>query len=340
MQEEATRLTMIHKRLREWPNGFPHGVVTRTPTVQELMDVAHTFGFTTKKMLKYSSTDIPCMLEGTYWKRGKQVLKKYTHECDPYAYHRYCDEMDREHTTDNGWLSNVARLFICWMAEELRARGYGNGFSDHFKFETYMRNVRNDAPLVSTTTTSDPPSDETNNWEVALVEYYDNAMDDNVDDLPHTPLSVAETSSFPKPPSQNAQRARTLGTNSRLKEYLRNGASFKRKHGCVNYLTYENRTLYKYVKQYIGTDEGLHLLEACELDYESFSIDHVWPEAHGGPDHLFNYHLMPIKDNSAFRDTPHTHPDKQAYVGTDQMEVLQRLLIDGKNLLPWHDIGY
>tara|TARA_B110001450_G_C17616631_1_gene479497 strand:- start:191 stop:1198 length:1008 start_codon:yes stop_codon:yes gene_type:complete len=326
---EKTRIRMIHTGLRNWPGGFPIGVVMHTPTVQELLSMAKRYGFTGRRLVRTSPTILPCMLGGTYWAPGDQTLQKYTNG-DPYKYHRYCHDMDQKYTNDNGWLSNMARLLICWMAEELCARGRGNGASDHFKFARYT--VHRRTPALS-----DTSSDSTTNWESALVEYYNTTMDDNVD-TPKSPLSI--TSSVPNPPSHNAQRARTLGTNARLKEYLRNGASFKRKHGCVNYLTYHNVTLYKYVKQYMGTEEGLHLLEACDVNYDSFSIDHVWPQAHGGPDHLFNYHIMPIKINSSFGDTLHTNPDKQAYVGVEQMEVLNRLIMEAKVNLRWNEIGY
>ena len=70
---------MVHSGVDEWPGGFPDGIVTRAPTVEELMSIASHFGFTSRRMgSAYTRNDLTCMLGGTYWKRGKQTLEKYS----------------------------------------------------------------------------------------------------------------------------------------------------------------------------------------------------------------------------------------------------------------------
>ena len=185
-------------------------------------------------------------------------------------------------------------------------------------------------------------------WSEGLLTFYDmerEAAREHEPDREREAASVADNErAFPAPPSQNAQRARTLGNNMRLREYLRTYASSKRPRGARDdpngYLSYSNATLYKYTKQYLATEEGRHLLEACEVDPDAATIDHVWPQALGGPDHLFNYHVMPLTHNSAFGNTPHTHPAKRVYVGADQVALMDTLLHEGRQLLPWFTICY
>lgn len=323
------RVKLIHHGVSLWPNGFPQTAALRPPTVDGVMEMARARNFATTT-LKKAKRMLPAMLNGAFYNRKYPHLVQYKPTQDPYEYYVYCSGIDTTHFPGDGnWLTSVSRLLICWMAEELCRIGIGNGFEDHFMYIA----KEPDAPPI-------PESSHD-----TLLDLYE--RENTVFDADHawypsltpTPTPVAVSTVLPRPPSMNAQRARTLGNNERLRDYLRNGASFKRKRDAVNYLNFSNATLIKYVKQYLQTDEGMELLQACELDIQSVTIDHVWPQCHGGPDHLFNCHLMPGRDNSAFGGIPHTHPDKAAYVGRDQMALLTRLLEGGKKL-PWHDVGY
>ena len=144
---------------------------------------------------------------------------------------------------------------------------------------------------------------------------------------------------FPLPPSANAQRARTIGNNERLKEFLRNGASFnKRRRDADNYLSYHTDTLIKKIREYMQTDDGVELLKDSEIDTQAWTLDHVWPQSHGGPHHIFNLHLMPLRDNSSYNDVPHTAREKMDYVGPDQMALLDDLLKRAREELRWEAI--
>ena len=317
------RICLKHTMRSNWPGGYPSDLVARTPSSEELMHMATRAGFK-GKILKQARVLLPCMLERSAWK-GKFILVQYTRARDPYDYFRYCQKMDAEHTTDNGWLQSVARLLIAWVAEQLEAAGHGKGFADHFYEQTVRRSVVR------------PQSSES--WGESLLEYYEEEMRDGTPDTTISPAT--DTRSFPSPPRQNVQRARTLGNNEDLREYLRNGGASKRVRGRDdprNLLSCSNPLLLKHVKAYLATDAGRHLLEACEIDLHSVTIDHVWPQSDGGPDHLLNYHLMPPRHNSAFNDLAESHPAKQAYVGKNQMACVKRLKMEGTHL-PWHLIN-
>ena len=260
------------------------------------------------------------MLEGALWK-GAMAVEQYTHTRDPYDYWSYCKALDRQQTTDNGWFNDVARLIICWMAETLQTMGHGRGLDEHFS-RTILPAAPPAPPAPAAPTAPAAPAVDPA-WETALLDYSEATMDETV---VHRPCAL------PTPPSRNAQRARTLGYNEDLKEFLRTHGSKRHKSSPLDYTTLMLKNI---VKTYFETAEGRHLLEACELDADSYSVDHVIPESWGGPDRLWNYHLMPLKHNSAFRNTPHTHPAKQAYVGKDQMALLKAKLLEAKKMLPW-----
>ena len=336
---------MRHHRVDKWPNGFPPNVVTRTPSVRELIDIAHRFEFKSEKMLREGPRYLSYMLDGVVWRETGVLLKQYVHTMDPYEYHRYCADMDKSNTKANGWLQSPARLLICWMAEELRVKGYGNGYADHFETKRCRtRKGGGDATSHTPLPPSLPPPEDDMAWGAGLLDHYETELVNALATTETARVNVLPCPverSFPPPPSQIAQRMRTLGNNENLKEYLRNNASFKKVKGNNGgYLRYHNNTLYKRVGDYMKTEEGLSLLMACDIDPDSVSIDHVWPESLGGPDHLCNYHLMPLRHNSSFNGVPHTHPQKQAYVGREQMAVLTRFLMEAKTNLPWHDVGY
>jgi len=299
------RVRLVHARATEWPGGFPHGVVTRTPTVDEVMEVARKYEiFGTNPREDKASTKLFHMLNGGHSRNGS-TLDRYTHTRDPYEYREYCRLWDFTRTvTDES------------------------------------NSLEHDITHVDVVTEQEAMAQEDAEWGEALVAHYHMEVMESVS--PQAPATRTErVSTFPSPPSQNAQRARTLGHNQELIEFLRNNGSFKKVRRSDNgYLRYCNANFIKGVKLYLRTPEGIHFLESCEIDSEAYTIDHVWPQCHGGPDHLWNLHLMPLRHNSRFKDVPFTHPDKQAYVGVGQVNLVLHLMRTGGKRLDWEKIGY
>ena len=152
-----------------WTGGFPSGHVTHRPTVQELEAIASSLSFS-PSTAESAPRLLPHMLEQVPYSKASVVLAQYTPDRDPYEYRAYCAEMDARHTSSNGWLPNVARLLICWMAEELRKVGVGHGPTDHFawrapRFRRAAGSLRA-APVVADETLLD-----------GLLDYYANEMD-------------------------------------------------------------------------------------------------------------------------------------------------------------------
>jgi len=336
------RVRLVHARATEWPGGFPHGVVTRTPTVDEVMEVARKYEiFGTNPREDKASTKLFHMLNGGHSRNGS-TLDRYTHTRDPYEYREYCRLWDLSHTKSKGGWPNTARLLIFWMAEEMRTMGHGNGCVAHFTrtVTDESNSLEHDITHVDVVTEQEAMAQEDAEWGEALVAHYHMEVMESVS--PQAPATRTErVSTFPSPPSQNAQRARTLGHNQELIEFLRNNGSFKKVRRSDNgYLRYCNANFIKGVKLYLRTPEGIHFLESCEIDSEAYTIDHVWPQCHGGPDHLWNLHLMPLRHNSRFKDVPFTHPDKQAYVGVGQVNLVLHLMRTGGKRLDWEKILY
>lgn len=220
----------VYLSCKDWPGGFPEGLVTRTPTPAEVIGMARTFPFNSDTV-RHATRLVPCMLYGVPWTKKMRSLDQYTHLRDPYDYYLYCKLMSQTHEPKSkGWLPSVARLLICWMAEELRTtHGIGNGFADHFHFGA-LGNPE-EPPM-----TEEEPAEETETQTTTevdlgkLLEYYDEEMREvSHDEQPGggggMTVERCVTRAFPLPPNQNAQRARTLGNNENLKEYLRTHAS-------------------------------------------------------------------------------------------------------------------
>lgn len=334
---------------------LPFHRVTHTPTTDDVLNMCERLSSVLPigpEILKNIKGMLPCMLEGKPWNQANADnvrLPQYVGGGDTVAYVMDIKDLERKYdptNKDGRWLYSSARWLICWVAEELKdCHGIGLGWSDVFSV-SHLRIVRTRLDALREESLSPVPEDvnppcrifPSRQMEYDFLEFQ---MGDPPTPTRESPqLDVPTPSSFPTPPSQNAQRARTLGNNESLKDFLRNLGTAKRGRAGEGYLMYSDQTLYEKVKLYLRTEEGRHLLEACEIDPQAATIDHVMPESQGGPDHLFNYHLMPAKDNSSFNGVPHTNKHKMAYVGRDQVALLRHLLMEAKKRLPWYDIGY
>ena len=320
----------------EWP-AYPRGYITHTPTAREVLQVASRFNFP-PSVLRAAKVHLPQMLHSEPY--HDHILEQFQND-DPYKYRKYCRTMDSKYSKSHGWLPNVARLLICWVAVELQATGAAtSGFPDHFKM--VPERLRPDAPKQST----NEIEHEEEEHVAPPGEHVAPPEEEHVAPLGTTRVVSVGTQTcdgsriFPLPPSANAQRARTIGNNERLKEFLRNGASFnKRPRSGDNYLNYHTTTLLVKIGEYMKTDEGVELLKDCEIDTQAWTLDHVWPKSCGGPHHMFNLHLMPLRDNSSFNDVSHTTPGKMDYVGPDQKALLEKLLSRAQTELRWEAIS-
>lgn len=144
-----------------------------------------------------------------------------------------------------------------------------------------------------------------------------------------------------EPPGPNVQRLRTLGGNQELITYLRNGAGQpqNKKRRRVDYVRKSGESLHKMVTAWLKTPDGIELLRGCDVCPDAATIDHVMPESLGGPDHLWNYHIMPRSANSHFKERPWTDAEKQQYVGASQVHFVRKLLSEAREVLDWGAIA-
>ena len=142
------------------------------------------------------------------------------------------------------------------------------------------------------------------------------------------------------PPSYAVQQARTLGSNLLLRRYLREGGASRNVRRRTDYTRYVSAELHRQVKLWLrDTEDGRATLRACGVAPDAFSVDHVNPRHLGGHEHLHNYHVMPPGTNSHFRDRALNDPEKEAYVGTWQMELARDLARQAAQLPGVADIG-
>ena len=313
-----------------------HERVTRTPTIQDLIDLATRLGFsatTVRKTPHYA----PYMLHNIPYTEGglSEVLAQFRAGDDPYAYYALMKQVARDHpkTKDaGGWLQSVARLLVCWVAEELRRQGIGNGFHDHFVVHDSRKRVREE----EVADTEEEEEEEEDASLHGLVDWYASQMDSDVSPAP------AQTNRW-TPPPYLVQQARTLALHKPLRAYLETGAGVPAARGRrpINYLRDRcDRSLLVRVRAFLlETDAGLALLDACRVRPDAFTIDHVLPQALGGPHHILNFHVMPPAANSHFGDRHWTDPEKEAYVGSDQIQCVKTLVHEARDALAWNEIS-
>ena len=171
------------------------------------------------------------------------------------------------------------------------------------------------------------------------------AMYDSEEEERQSPPSVSSPQQpsprqpSPRQPSPKTQMMRTLGLCEELKEFLRRGGETK-KGKRTDYTLLSNKLLLSKVKEWLrDTDKGRAHLSECDVDQESFSVDHVWAESAGGPNVLDNYHIMPTGTNSHFMDMPWTNREKMEYVGPAQVRLVREMAHRARDSLPWSEVS-
>lgn len=172
------------------------------------------------------------------------------------------------------------------------------------------------------------PIDGLDSFGSALRQHYDDELRWNVFDEPvRVTALVARAGRYPIPPV-GVQLARTLGLCKPLADWLRRGGGGSGRH-VIDYLRLNSPTLVTKVREWLrDTNEGRKHLESCDTRADAFTVDHVNPQHDGGPHHLFNLHVMPFACNSYFKARTWRDPEKEAYVGGAQIDLVRRLMRD------------
>ena len=113
------------------PVVFPYEQIERTPSVEEVRNMARRLPWKevptvykkSRVNLRHLLEELPLVVNGVTLE-----APRFTARSDPYVLYRQCLELDNSNTTlrkRGKWLSSVARLLICWVAEELKRKGWG-----------------------------------------------------------------------------------------------------------------------------------------------------------------------------------------------------------------------
>lgn len=294
------------RHLHASPIGFAYTQVRAEPTIDKILAMCEgqPWNATTKKK---AQVYLQYMLQGRFYSEGgaNLYLPSFSAGDDPYAYYHYCQQLETTYPgiRDAGsWLKSVARLLICWVAEELRLQGHGAGFADHFVVRG--RVVRNDRVQASAL-------DADGSYGDALRAYY-NAEMGREDCRGVNGGSKSPKADHVAPPSYAIQSSRTCMLIPPLVSFLRGGTAKRQR---VDYTRHEGKAVFDQIRQWVRcTEEGRrHAKEHAQIDPDGFHVDHVIPEAMGGPTHYFNAYLMPSSHNSHFRDW--WTREKREYVG-------------------------
>ena len=312
--------------------------VTSDPTVDSVITACKRLPWPPTTILKARSY-LPFMLERTlYREAGVNVtLRQFAAGQDPFEYYDYCQQVEEAYPETKRcgrWLKSIARLLVCWVAEELKRAGSGNGFDDHFI-------VKHSAPDTRVTETPVVTPDKGDDaWGARLVEYYDTELHaaethrhEPNDQRAHAQEKDASdghaTKSAWEEPSYTVKCMRTLANHRGLIKYLHGGANDRAaKKQRINYLNYSDETMFQKVRAYFrDTEEGRLHLKECGVTVDTFTIDHVNARCLGGPNHLWNLHIMPSGANAHFNGRHWMDPEKQRYVGEQQMRYVKKLMM-------------
>ena len=329
------------------PVTFPYHLVTHRPTTMEVHEMSKRFF--AKKTIDMAQKYLPHLLDGKiYTERGvNRVLTQFTAGSDPYELYQSCQDLEIEfpelgrsssgHGGNGGWLKSVCRLLICWVAEELKKQGHGNGFDDHFKITGNVSVPAIETPTVEVVAVSNVIDEDATMADDAATETFpcedvpeDTTMTDDAQEPVHTRWGK---------PSSNVQRARTLGDNQELRQWLRTGAGNPKNKG-YDFTKDSGAIVLGKVREYLRTPAGLELLMACDIHPSEATFDHVWPESMGGPDDLWNIHLMPKPANSHFSNRPWCDPEKRDYVGLNQMHLVEKLAMRARKEFRWQSLHW
>ena len=316
---------------------FLHERVTKAPTVVDVLSTCQRHPFT-KGTLQHARRHLACMLEGRPYSIGGTshvVLEQFRAGDDPYAYYRYVASLEKPYPcmqTRGSWVKSVARLLICWVAEELKSVGVGGGFADHFRVSEGEEWREADTPLEREGE-ADTPSERVGE---GLEEYYDEREDSPSELMPGTPCSSSSagkegTVGTLTPPEYSVQMARTCSLIPPLRDFLSKGGKQK----TMDYLHFAGPVVFDTIKQWIkGTEEGRrHARMHANIDPDSFHLDHVISREMGGPSHVCNAYLMPGGHNSHFHEN--WTKQKRDYVGRHAVRAATQCLKWGVGCVNW-----
>jgi hypothetical protein len=357
-------------RLKPRPAVFPHELVTTAPTLEAVLEMCTRLPFSRTTVVK-ARAYLPFLLEGKLYTEGNSnvYLDVFVVGSDPYEYYSYCQDIEVQHPgtkSCGGWLKSVARLLICWVAEELKMQGCGLGFDDHFRVsEEALWQPAPGVPVAAPAPVPVAASDvhvAASDVHVAAPAPVPVAASDvqvaapspvpvaapNVEvaapapvpvaaHIPTTRGAVAPTPQRLTIPPYTVQMARTCTLIPPLQQFLARGGHINgRKRGRVDYSRHESPAVFEQIRFFFTrTEEGrTHMREHAQLDPEGFEVDHVIADSIGGPSHLFNAYLMPASLNSHFGDT--WTAEKRTYVGEHAVKAARTAMQWGRLRVDWH----
>jgi len=325
-------------RLKSRPAVFPHELVTAAPTLEAILEMCTRLPFSRTTVVK-ARAYLPFLLEGKLYTEGNSnvYLDIFVAGSDPYEYYSYCQNIEVQHPATKscgGWLKSVARLLICWVAEELKMQGHGRGFDDHFRVsEEALWQPAPDVHVAAPTPVAAPdvpvaaPTPVPVAAPTPVVAVH----------IPTTGRAVAPTPQRLAIPPYAVQMARTCTLIPPLQQFLARGGHISgRKRGRVDYSRHESPAVFEQIRFFFTrTDEGrTHMREHAQLDPEGFEVDHVIADSIGGPSHLFNAYLMPASLNSHFGDA--WTAEKRTYVGEHAVKAARTAMQWGRLRVDWH----
>lgn len=316
---------------------LPFERVSTTPTVSDVLqmcnELSHSIPISRKTLVKLRNF-LPCMLNGTPCQmQGKDVtIPQYKGGMNTYDYFQQMEALDHEYDPENGngrWLRSSARFLICWVAEELKCKhSIGEGWRSVF----YLgKEKKQPAKRVHTSQHDDVTSPICAHVVTAAEPLFTDEMEErflkfqmgDAEVTDTVPELVSSTGRQYRKPSKLVQSNRTLGKCFALRRHLRKKSVRK---GVLHFE----------VKKWLtSTVDGRELLKACDVDPDAFDVDHVWPQSMGGPEVVENYHVMPCGVNSFFRDMAWNSNEKRAYIGEEQVHMVNDLAMRARNYFDW-----
>ena len=326
---DGGRVYMVNRRTT--PARFDYSRVRVPPNADMILAMCERqpWSATTKKKAR---DYLPYMLQGKFYSEGgaSMYLAPFSAGDDPYAYYHYCRQLETTYPgikQAGSWLKSVARLLICWVAEELRAQGHGAGFADHFVVRgASIRAVPMAAPTKDIDVDASYGDDLRAYYDAEVTGCDSSVLASGGADAPY-PRHVAS-------PPYVVQSSRTCMLIPPLVAFLRTGGTTKRQR--VDYTRLEGKAVFEQIRHWVRHTEAghRHAREHADIDPDGFHVDHVIPEAMGGPTHYFNAHLMPSSHNSHFRDW--WTAEKRDYVGEHAVRAARSVTEWGRQRVDWN----
>ena len=148
------------------------------------------------------------------------------------------------------------------------------------------------------------------------------------------PVAAVEGAVALVDPAPHQQQLRCCADIARLRHFLQHGGMNKKRK--PDYMQTHGPEVFKNIKLWLKTPDGVAHLAQCGLTPETVQVDHVLAESLGGPWHVKNAHLMPIVANRSFGNR--YDKEKWAYVGGNQMAHTRSLLLQMAEATVWEDV--